>query len=62
MFPTNIYSMKTIQWNPHIIESSSCNLKTSSVMDLSLILLYISWGIYSMSKESRYTAVFLLKK
>ena len=61
MFPTSIYFMKTIEWNPHMIESSSCNLKILSVMDLSLISLYISWGIHPMSKESRHTAVFLLK-
>ena len=31
-------------------------------MDLSLILLNTPWGIYSVPKESKYTAVFLSKK
>ena len=30
------------------------------VIDLSLILFNISWGIYLISKESKYTAVLLL--
>ena len=59
VFPAIIYSMKVIQENPHIKESSDCILNMLCVMDLSLILFNTSWGIYSILKESKYTAVFL---
>ena len=55
----NIYSMKAIQKNSHIIKSS-CILSILSVIDLSLILFNTTCGIYSIAKESKYTAVFVL--
>ena len=51
--------MKVIQKNPHIIESSSCILNMC-VIDLSLVLLNTSCGLYSSPKESTYKALFLL--
>ena len=51
--------MKGIQQNPHIIESSDCIMNMLRVIDLSLIWLNGYCGIYSISKESKHTAVFL---
>ena len=51
--------MKAIQQYPDIIDSSSCILNILSVVDLSLILFNMSRGIYSIPRESKYTAVFL---
>ena len=51
--------MKAIQQNPHIIDSLSCILNILLVIDLSFTLFDTSWGVYSISKESKYTAVFL---
>ena len=51
--------MKLIQENQHIIESSDCMPNMLSVIDLSLILFNTSFGIHSVPKKSKYTAVFL---
>ena len=51
--------MKVILWNPHIINSLSSILNIWRVINLSLILFNTSWGIYSIPKESKYTAKFL---
>ena len=48
-----------IQQNPHITDSVSCILNILRVIDLSLALSNTLWGIYSIPKESKYTAVFL---
>ena len=63
IFPSSIYSMKTIQHNPHIIESLSCIPNIFCVIDLPLILFKNNINnnnrnIFN-SKESKYTAVFL---
>ena len=51
--------MEAIQYNPHTIYSLSCILNILWVIDLSLILFNTSWGIYSIPKESKYTALFM---
>ena len=51
--------MKAIQRNPHIIDSLSGILNILWVIELSLILFNTSCGIYSIPKESNYTAKFL---
>ena len=51
--------MKAIQQNPHIIDSLSCVLNILWVIDLSLILIDTSRGIYWIPKESKYAAKFL---
>ena len=51
--------MKVIHKNPHIIDLLSCNLNILWVIDLSLYLLNISKGIYSIPKDLKYIAVFL---
>ena len=51
--------MKVMQLNSDIIESLSYILNTLRVICLSLIFSNISCGIYSISKESKYTAKFL---
>ena len=48
-----------IQDNPHIIDLLSCILNILWVIDLSLILFNTSRKIYSIPKESKYTAKFL---
>ena len=57
--PAIIYSMKTIQYNPHIIESSDCILNMLRVLGLSLILFNTSWEINWILKESKYDTVLL---
>ena len=59
VFTARIYSMKVIQENAHIINSLCFILNILWVIDLSLILLNTSWGIYSVFKESKYAAQFL---
>ena len=58
IFCASIYSMKAIQLNLHIIKSLSCILNILWVIDLSLILFNTSCGMYSIPKESMYTALF----
>ena len=48
-----------IQQNQHITDSLSCILNILRVIDLSLILVNTSRGIYSIPKESKYIARFL---
>ena len=43
----------------HIIDLLSCIPNILWVIDLSLILFNTSWGTYSISKGSKYTALFL---
>ena len=56
-FLQSLYSMKAIQQNPYIIESSDSVLKMMYVTDLSLILFSTSWWIYSILKETTYPFV-----
>ena len=51
--------MKAIEQNPNIRDWSDCIFNMLCVLDLSLILSNTFCGIYSIKKESKYTAVFL---
>ena len=59
VFTASMYSIKVIQENAHIINSLCFTLNILWVIDLSLIFLNTSCGIYSILKESKYAAEFL---
>ena len=63
IFPENIKSVKAIQKYPHIFESYTCVLKIFAFMFLLLINVFISFGICSTPKESKYaTSLFIIYK